>query len=153
MVDRQVSDGAAFASHGPLSSNSPIFGVSRSNTPRPSIAGLDTTEKDAYYNAVDGEQNPRPIKSPANSTRGQIGEDLIFQKAAPWSHKKEQILMGPYDYMINHRGKNIRSQLIAAFNAWLKVPPESLDIITKVVGMLHTASLLYVDLRLSISLQ
>lgn len=31
-----------------------------------------------------------------------------------------------------------------AFNVWLKVPPESLSIISKVVAMLHTSSLLYV---------
>lgn len=142
MVERQLPEGVAFASHGSLSYNSPILGNSRSNTPRPSIAGLDATEKDQYYNA-EGTDNPDPpAKQATAGSRGPIGEDLIFQKAATWSHKKEQILMGPYDYMINHRGKNIRSQLIAAFNAWLKVPPESLDIITKVVGMLHTASLL-----------
>lgn len=52
--------------------------------------------------------------------------------------------MGPYDYMFDHPGKDIRKQLIAGFNAWLKVPEESLAIVTRVVGMLHTASLLYV---------
>ena len=61
-----------------------------------------------------------------------------------WSADKEKILLGPYDYLFNHPGKDIRKQLIAAFNAWLDVPEESLEIITKVVGMLHTASLLYV---------
>ncbi len=50
--------------------------------------------------------------------------------------------MGPFDYLFSHPGKDIRAQLIAAFNAWLKVPSESLEVITKVVGMLHTASLL-----------
>ena len=59
-----------------------------------------------------------------------------------WTEDKEKILLGPYDYMFNQPGKDIRTQLIAAFNAWLKVPAESLAIITKVVGMLHTASLL-----------
>ena len=59
-----------------------------------------------------------------------------------WSQEKEKILLGPYDYMFNHPGKDIRKQLIAAFNAWLRVPEQSLAIITKVIGMLHTASLL-----------
>lgn len=59
-----------------------------------------------------------------------------------WSREKEKILLGPYDYMFNHPGKDIRKQLIAAFNAWLRVPDQSLAIITKVIGMLHTASLL-----------
>ena len=59
-----------------------------------------------------------------------------------WSQEKEKILLGPFEYMYNHPGKDIRAQLIAAFNEWLKVPEESLVIITKVIGMLHTASLL-----------
>ena len=62
-----------------------------------------------------------------------------------WSAEKEKILLGPFDYMFDKPGKNIRRQLISAFNACLKVPEESLAIITEVVGMLHTASLLYVN--------
>ena len=64
-----------------------------------------------------------------------------------WSHEKERIVMGPYEYLFNSPGKDIRKQLIEAFNAWLKVPPESLAIITNVVGMLHTASLLVDDVE------
>jgi len=59
-----------------------------------------------------------------------------------WTPDKENILLGPYDYMLQHPGKDIRRQFITAFNCWLKVPEPSLDIITKVVVMLHTASLL-----------
>ena len=55
--------------------------------------------------------------------------------------------MGPFDYLYGHPGKDIRSQLIAAFNEWLAVPESSLEIITKVVGMLHTASLLVDDVE------
>ena len=61
-----------------------------------------------------------------------------------WSPDKEKILLGPFEYLYDHPGKDIRKVLITAFNAWLEVPEESLNIITKVVGMLHTASLLYV---------
>jgi geranylgeranyl diphosphate synthase type 3 len=53
-----------------------------------------------------------------------------------------QIVLGPYDYLFSQPGKDIRSQMIAAFNEWLRVPEESLAVITKIVGMLHTASLL-----------
>ncbi|EFW16420.1 geranylgeranyl diphosphate synthase [Coccidioides posadasii str. Silveira] len=59
-----------------------------------------------------------------------------------WSVEKERILLGPYEYMVHQPGKDIRRQLIAAFNRWLQVPEESLAVITKVVLMLHTASLL-----------
>ena len=61
---------------------------------------------------------------------------------AIWTPEKEKILFGPFDYLFDHPGKDIRAQLIAAFNCWLMVPEESLAVITSVVGMLHTASLL-----------
>ncbi len=38
----------------------------------------------------------------------------------------------------------MRTELIEAFNIWIKVPAQELAIITKVVKMLHTSSLLYV---------
>jgi len=52
--------------------------------------------------------------------------------------------MGPYDYLQAHPGKDVRRAMIEAFNSWLQVPPDSLAIITRVVAMLHTASLLLV---------
>jgi len=70
-----------------------------------------------------------------------------FDQQPAWSREKEGILMGPYDYMLGHPGKDIRQQLIASFNVWLQVPKDSLAIITKVVGMLHTASLLVDDVE------
>lgn len=47
----------------------------------------------------------------------------------------------------------MRTQLIAAFNQWLEVPATSLEIITRVVGMLHTASLLVDDVEDSSNLR
>jgi geranylgeranyl diphosphate synthase, type III len=68
---------------------------------------------------------------------------MLFKAALEYANGRK-ILFGPFDYLFEHPGKNIRSQLITAFDAWLKVPEESLKVITKVVGMLHTASLLCV---------
>lgn len=90
---------------------------------------------------------PTPI-SPPSSTTKDVSEELIYGNGSAWTEEKERILMGPYDYLYGHPGKDIRSQCIAAFNLWLKVPPERLEVITRVVGMLHTASLLYVMLFL-----
>lgn len=59
-----------------------------------------------------------------------------------WAAGKERIVQGPYEYMVQQPGKDIRRQLIAAFNEWLRVSESSLAIIAKVVVMLHTASLL-----------
>ena len=55
-----------------------------------------------------------------------------------------QILLEPYEYLISNPGKDVRSKMIDAFNVWLQVPEDDLLIITKVIGMLHSASLLYV---------
>jgi geranylgeranyl diphosphate synthase, type III len=80
--------------------------------------------------------------SPAPAECSEQTDDSMVHETGPtWSADKEKILFGPYDYLFAHPGKDIRSQLITAFNAWLKVPEESLKVITKVVGMLHTASL------------
>lgn len=85
---------------------------------------------------------PTPLSPPTSQAKN-IGEDLIYGNGVAWTEEKERILMGPYDYLYGHPGKDIRSQCIAAFNLWLNVPPERLETITRVVGMLHTASLLY----------
>ncbi|PWY81206.1 geranylgeranyl diphosphate synthase [Aspergillus eucalypticola CBS 122712] len=79
--------------------------------------------------------------------RNRSSVDGTKYKDGQWSPENERIVMGPYDYMLQHPGKDIRRQLINAFNMWLKVPPESLSIITKVVAMLHTASLLIDDVE------
>ena len=86
---------------------------------------------------------PPPTSSPSDSnTLGSIDSVTKHVHGTQWSSEKDRIVLGPFDYMYDHPGKDIRKQLIAAFNAWLKVPEESLAIITRVVGMLHTASLL-----------
>ncbi|RKF80529.1 Geranylgeranyl pyrophosphate synthase [Golovinomyces cichoracearum] len=72
---------------------------------------------------------------------------MAFTGKSSWSGEKEHILLGPYEYLDAQPGKDIRSQLIAAFNRWLEVPKDSLEIITKVIGMLHTSSLLIDDVQ------
>ncbi|KAF1962455.1 terpenoid synthase [Byssothecium circinans] len=69
------------------------------------------------------------------------------EEQLPWTENKERILMGPYNYLANHPGKDVRGQFIAAFNVWLQVPSKSLDVITKVTKLLHTASLLIDDIE------
>ncbi|KAK6329696.1 geranylgeranyl pyrophosphate synthetase [Orbilia brochopaga] len=65
----------------------------------------------------------------------------------PWSETKEKAVCAPYDYLSSLPGKDIRSQLIQAFNVYLQVPEESLTIIKQVVAMLHNASLLVDDVE------
>ncbi|KAF1814889.1 geranylgeranyl pyrophosphate synthetase [Eremomyces bilateralis CBS 781.70] len=85
---------------------------------------------------------------PRNPRRNEEGRDESSGlPQAVWNDSKESILLAPYEYMFGHPGKDIRTQLIAAFNLWLDVPEKSLEVITKVVGMLHTASLLVDDVE------
>jgi geranylgeranyl diphosphate synthase type 3 len=44
--------------------------------------------------------------------------------------------------MTSQPGKEFRGHMVAAFNDWLQVPQEQLVVITRIVGMLHSASLL-----------
>lgn len=74
-------------------------------------------------------------------------EDLNFHAKKTWTEDKERVVAGPFEYLFAHPGKDFRTQLIQAFNSWLEVPPDSLEIITRVVGMLHTASLLVDDVE------
>jgi geranylgeranyl diphosphate synthase type 3 len=93
--------------------------------------------------------NPNPTIQPGAvlNARRFSSPGVCMQGPVAWSQEKENILVGPYQYLFAHPGKDIRAQLIAAFNEWLDVPDSSLEVITRVVGMLHTASLLVDDVE------
>eukprot|EP00045_Choanoeca_perplexa_P003190 m.29028 g.29028 ORF g.29028 m.29028 type:complete len:308 (-) comp11915_c0_seq1:77-1000(-) len=59
----------------------------------------------------------------------------------------DQVLEEPYHYITQVPGKDVRSKLITAFNAWMQVPTEKLDIIKEVTKILHNASLLIDDIE------
>lgn len=106
-----------------------------------------------------GDNVPKGIMTPASEAAAvKQAEDALVDPIAltggnhlldapPWDNEKEKILLDPYEYLLAHPGKDIRSLLIKAFNVWLQVPPESLQVIKKVVAMLHTASLLIDDVE------
>jgi geranylgeranyl diphosphate synthase type 3 len=91
-------------------------------------------------------QRERAAAPPPNPER-YAHEDLNFTAKRTWTRGKETVVRGPYDYVTSHPGKDFRAQLIAAFNLWLDVPSESLEIITRAVGMLHESSLLVDDVQ------
>ncbi|KAG0323770.1 geranylgeranyl pyrophosphate synthetase [Dissophora globulifera] len=64
----------------------------------------------------------------------------------PTNHS-EAALLEPYTYISANPGKEMRTELIEAFNIWIKVPADELAVITKVVKMLHTSSLLIDDIE------
>ncbi|KIJ66066.1 hypothetical protein HYDPIDRAFT_87429 [Hydnomerulius pinastri MD-312] len=77
-------------------------------------------------------------------------DDLLSSlstSSSQWSVKQESELLEPFVYIASSPSKEIRSQLIAAFNEWLQVPPDQLELITRVVGLLHNASLLVDDIE------
>ncbi|KAF4613303.1 hypothetical protein D9613_011203 [Agrocybe pediades] len=59
----------------------------------------------------------------------------------------EQVLLEPFRYITSNPGKEIRGKLIEAFNLWLNVPSEKLQVIAKIVNMLHAASLMVDDIE------
>ncbi|KAL4934113.1 FPP/GGPP synthase family protein [Aspergillus undulatus] len=113
-------------------------------SPRDKSTLMTLFEKDRLSN---GEKLQTNTDMSRGHTRNQSSLDGTKYKDGKWSRENEEIIMGPYDYMVQHPGKDLRRQMINAFNAWLKVPPESLGIITRVVAMLHTSSLLIDDVE------
>ena len=109
----------------------------------PSAATMESTlqHSHAVPSATAGAMQPIPGSPPSD-------DELPKGDGSGWTAEQERIVMGPYEYMIQHPGKDIRKQLIQAFNAWLRVPEDRLTIIAKAITMLHNASLLYVFLIL-----
>lgn len=70
--------------------------------------------------------------------------DVELARATPahFDDLAAQILVEPYTYLAAVPGKEVRSALVDAFNLWLNVPEADLNVVKKLVGMLHTASLL-----------
>ncbi|KAF5858953.1 geranylgeranyl pyrophosphate synthetase [Aspergillus alliaceus] len=76
--------------------------------------------------------------------------DLFDDGASPLQRPavdKEKIIRGPLDYLLMYPGKDIRRKFMQAFNEWLKVSEDKLNIIAEIVGLLHTASLLIDDIQ------
>ena len=64
-----------------------------------------------------------------------------------WSQANESLVLEPFTYITSNTAKEVRTLLVQAFNIWLAVPSESLEIIDHVVQMLHTASLMIDDIE------
>jgi len=71
----------------------------------------------------------------------------VLSKEPVWSSDHEQAILEPFKYITANPGKEIRGKLIEAFNIWLDVPSDKLQVIAKVVNMLHAASLMVDDIE------
>ncbi|KAE8280432.1 Geranylgeranyl pyrophosphate synthase [Larimichthys crocea] len=65
----------------------------------------------------------------------------------------ERILLEPYKYLLQLPGKQVRTKLSQAFNHWLNVPEDKLQVVIEVTEMLHNASLLIDDIEDSSTLR
>ncbi|KAJ7489444.1 isoprenoid synthase domain-containing protein [Mycena latifolia] len=64
-----------------------------------------------------------------------------------WSTKDESAVLEPFTYVTSNPGKDIRTQLMTAFNVWINVPEDKLRLVAKVISMLHNASLMVDDIE------
>ncbi|KNG87678.1 hypothetical protein ANOM_004115 [Aspergillus nomiae NRRL 13137] len=85
---------------------------------------------------------PSPLSTESIDTRGSSP-----QMPGSTPVDKEKIIWGPVDYLLKYPGKDIRRKFMQAFNEWLRIPEERLNIIAEIVGLLHTASLLIDDIQ------
>ncbi|EPS96604.1 hypothetical protein FOMPIDRAFT_1053101 [Fomitopsis schrenkii] len=83
----------------------------------------------------------------SDSSRETFDAPRILSESRAWSDRNETALLEPFTHINAVPGKDIRGLMLAAFNQWLEVPADKLSTITKVVGMLHTASLLIDDIE------
>ncbi|KAI8909201.1 isoprenoid synthase domain-containing protein [Gorgonomyces haynaldii] len=56
-------------------------------------------------------------------------------------------VLEPFEYLVKNPGKSFRSQLLLAFQTWIPTKDSDLNHISKIVDMLHTASLLIDDIQ------
>ena len=62
---------------------------------------------------------------------------------ADYAPTDQKALLEPFTYLTATSGKEIRKKFIEAFNLWLNVPNETVLVISRVVSMLHSASLMF----------
>uniref|UniRef100_A0A5K3EUX4 Geranylgeranyl pyrophosphate synthase n=1 Tax=Mesocestoides corti TaxID=53468 RepID=A0A5K3EUX4_MESCO len=60
---------------------------------------------------------------------------------------KDDVILAPFIYLTNNSGKGLRRNLIKAFNWWLNIEQEKLEILGDVIETLHNASLVIDDIE------
>lgn len=78
---------------------------------------------------------------------GILSKLVDHSRASGSAFENDKLLLEPYTYITSNPGKEIRGAMIEAFNVWLEVPADKLKTISKVISMLHNASLLIDDIQ------
>ena len=73
-------------------------------------------------------------------------EQLVAGKPI-WSDADEEIIQAPYCHLAQQPGKNFRSSLIKIFNTFYNLSDDYLNLVDKLVRILHTSSLLIDDIE------
>ncbi|KAJ7351363.1 isoprenoid synthase domain-containing protein [Mycena albidolilacea] len=74
--------------------------------------------------------------------------DVLSAASKRWSGPRDEAgILDPFTYIASHPGNGVREHLLSAFNLWMDVPQAEMEIIGKVVGMLHNASLMLDDIE------
>lgn len=123
-----------------------IFGQQKEQVPQKDRQRAQKNPTVPLAVAIMHQQQQQPLSQAPDPSRYEH-EDLDFTPKRSWTDDKEKVVRAPFDYVASHPGKDFRSQVINSFNAFLQVPPERLNIITKAVGMLHESSLLIDDVQ------
>ncbi|KAF3385516.1 Phyllocladan-16-alpha-ol synthase [Penicillium rolfsii] len=96
---------------------------------------------------LDHQENGNGHEKTLESTPTRNDHGFNLRKRREWTKDQEKIVLGPFDYLDSLPGKNMRSKFIQAFNTWLQVPQKHLEVVGKVITMLHNASLLVDDIE------
>ncbi|KAF7302585.1 hypothetical protein HMN09_00893000 [Mycena chlorophos] len=67
--------------------------------------------------------------------------------SAQWPAEQEERVLAPYTYLTQIPGKDSSGKVLAAFNTWINAPQAKLQHISKILAMLHDASLMIDDIE------
>jgi len=106
---------------------------------------LATATVTATVSAAAGAQTTQahPPTPAGNQQDGWITPNLTH----PNADDEEKLMMEPYEYLCEAKGKNVRNIIIDAFNQWLGVAKGPLDSVKAVIERLHQASLMIDDIE------
>lgn len=100
---------------------------------------------------VNGSASTSALPSGPSNGAGDISlyDDFLdkIHGCPAWPAEKEATVLEPFSYLAATPGKDMRAQLIDAFNVWLRVPERSIEVVKQIVAQLHTASLLMDDVE------
>ncbi|XP_011876891.1 PREDICTED: geranylgeranyl pyrophosphate synthase-like [Vollenhovia emeryi] len=72
---------------------------------------------------------------------------IPFYYSTSSDREENEILLEPVRYILQVPGKQVRTNLIKAFNYWLRIPDDKLQTIDNVTTMIHTSTVMIDDIQ------